>query len=281
MPTGAESRRLSLSVVVTAYEFAALIERALRSVEVAVDALRAGSRDREPVVEVVVVDDGSTDGTDRVVSAFCSARPGWRDLLRPRAGTSNPAASRNAGVAATSGAVVAFLDGDDEYLPHHLLACVDALADPAVGFVKTGVRLSDPVHAEWKDHLERSCLASATCVRRRWHDHVGGFPDLHLFSRRWGTGGEEVRHELDVYGGREDVEYIAALRDATHGARVPTETVVHHRRPGNSFDRQYDKLSQPPGHPLPPVPQEDRYRYAVGRLLAERDRLQRADGPRG
>ncbi|MCZ7649668.1 MAG: glycosyltransferase [Thermoanaerobaculia bacterium] len=61
-----------------------------------------------PPFEVVVVDDGSTDGTAEWLAGL---RPGY-PLIRLRQPNRGPAAARNAGVAAARGARVAFL-GDD------------------------------------------------------------------------------------------------------------------------------------------------------------------------
>jgi len=64
--------------------------------------------------QVIVVDDGSTDDTQRVLRDFGSAID---VLAQPNQGAS---AARNAGIAAAHGTWVAFLDSDDVWLEHHL-----------------------------------------------------------------------------------------------------------------------------------------------------------------
>ena len=73
-------------------------------------------------IEVVVVDDGSRDGTWAVISAY-AARD--RRVLPVRlAAQSGPAAARNAGLAQASGRWVALLDADDAFLPDRLATLV-------------------------------------------------------------------------------------------------------------------------------------------------------------
>jgi GT2 family glycosyltransferase len=95
-----------------------------------------------PAIEVVVVDDGSTDGTGALLAERFGGDDRVRCLPRPNGG---PAAARNTGLAAARGDFVAFLDSDDEWLPWKLefqLACLDRL--PAAGMVWSDMSAVDP-----------------------------------------------------------------------------------------------------------------------------------------
>ena len=77
-------------------------------------------------LELVVVDDGSADGTAEHLEASFSD-PRLRVLRQENRGVS---AARNRGVGATSGAWVAFLDSDDLWLPGKLERQLAAVAEP-------------------------------------------------------------------------------------------------------------------------------------------------------
>jgi glycosyltransferase involved in cell wall biosynthesis len=147
----------SVSVIVTAHNCGRFLPRTLGSVVDAVDALSRQQNSSPSGTEVVLVDDGSTDDTPRICHHFASTRSGWRVIRRPRA--SSPSAARNAGVRASSGAILFFLDGDDLFLPEHLAACCRVLTDN-FDFVKTGVRLADPVHPDWQERIANSLVRS-------------------------------------------------------------------------------------------------------------------------
>lgn len=112
-----------ISVVIPAYNAARFIGQTLESVLAQTHA----------ALDVVVVDDGSSDATSQVVEAL-AARDGRVRLVRqPNAGVS---VARNRGAAEARGPVLAFLDADDLWLPHTagtLLARL--LDDPSIGLV--------------------------------------------------------------------------------------------------------------------------------------------------
>jgi GT2 family glycosyltransferase len=101
-----------VSVVVPLYNKADSILRTLRSV----------AAQTVEDFEVIVVDDGSTDGGGEIVRAF--ADPRVRLLRQPNGG---PGVARNAGLALARGEFVSFLDADDEWLPTFLEAGLRAL----------------------------------------------------------------------------------------------------------------------------------------------------------
>jgi glycosyltransferase involved in cell wall biosynthesis len=84
------------------------------------------AQDYEPV-ELIVVDDGSTDGSGDIAGARGA------HVIRQEGG--GLAAARNAGLAAAQGELVAFIDADDVWLPGKLVRQVEYLLDrPDVGF---------------------------------------------------------------------------------------------------------------------------------------------------
>ena len=103
------SARLSdsrFAVIIPAYNAEATLGLALRSVSV----------QTRPDFEVVVVSDGSTDGTADIAMAF-SSDPRFRLVCCAHRGV---AAARNAGIEESSAELVVFLDADDLLLPTYL-----------------------------------------------------------------------------------------------------------------------------------------------------------------
>jgi glycosyltransferase involved in cell wall biosynthesis len=114
-----------VSVVIPAYNSA-------RTVRPAIDSALAQTMND---LEVIVVDDGSTDGTAEVARAVDDRRVNV--LVQENAGA---AAARNTAIAAASGRYVGLLDADDLWLPHKLERQLELLQSRAdVSAVQTGV----------------------------------------------------------------------------------------------------------------------------------------------
>lgn len=103
------------SVIIPSYNRADFLDRALRSV------LAQTCQD----FEVIIADDGSTDRTPELIADWQRQFDGRLRVLWLAHG--GAAAARNAGIAASRGRMIAFLDSDDEWLPHHLATCQEAL----------------------------------------------------------------------------------------------------------------------------------------------------------
>lgn len=106
-----------LSVIIPVYNVAPFIGRTLSSVLGAIDALLSIQNRGKPLVgnqdvEVICVDDGSTDGSDGVLAAFASKDHRIKVVSQKNAGVS---AARNAGLDIAIGAWIAFVDGDDTW----------------------------------------------------------------------------------------------------------------------------------------------------------------------
>lgn len=114
-----------VSIVVPLYNKGKYVLRALASI---------GGQSRTDF-EVLVVDDGSTDGGGELAARYPDRR--FRVLRQANAG---PGAARNRGLAEASAELVAFLDADDEWLPDYLersLALLEACG-PDVATVTSG-----------------------------------------------------------------------------------------------------------------------------------------------
>jgi glycosyltransferase involved in cell wall biosynthesis len=154
---------------------------------------------RYPELEVVVVDDGSTDDTAEVAARY--ADRGVRCVHRPQGGAGR---ARNTGMRATSAPLIAFLDADDAWLPDRVAAGVAHLErHPEIALVAAhafacdeAMRPSSIVHALRGPASGRMLEAllvhnvvlnpSSVLVRRSALEAAGGFSEI-PFGEDWDT----------------------------------------------------------------------------------------------
>jgi glycosyltransferase involved in cell wall biosynthesis len=185
-----------VSIAIPTYNRADLVAKAIDSV------LDQDYLDRE----VIVVDNGSTDGTPAVLDAYGDR---IRVLSRDNLGR---AGGRNEAILAARGELIAFLDSDDEWLPGSLARRVYALDQhPDVGMVHGHVTVIDEqgrcfdavterqraLARAYHEHgvtyagyaLHCMCLTSTTLVRRSCFEQLGLYDpaiaveDLDLYLR--------------------------------------------------------------------------------------------------
>ena len=178
---------MRVSVVIPAYNQARFVAQAVESV----------LAQTMPAAEVIVVNDGSTDETAAVLDQFQTP---VRVLTQQNQGVSR---ARNAGVAASSGDAVAFLDADDAWKPNKLAAQVELLeGNPELGLVHCGVEQIDSHGQVLGHHLDgmqgwvfeemllfrRSVIlggGSGVMLRRELFEELGGFDPSLSTSADW------------------------------------------------------------------------------------------------
>jgi glycosyltransferase involved in cell wall biosynthesis len=179
---GPDAANPLVSAVIPTYNRGHVIERAVNSVL---------AQTYRPI-EIIIVDDGSTDDTAAIVERL--AVPTLRYYRSPT--NIGASAARNLGIARACGDLIAFLDVDDEWLPDKTarqVACFAGEPD-TLGVVYCGIR---EISARWApvDRVPRHrgdlfetlrvvnvLRTSGVMVRRRVFEDVGGF-DCDLTAR--------------------------------------------------------------------------------------------------
>ena len=199
-----------VSVVIAAYNSERFIADALDSVFAEV-----GEQD-----DVIVVDDGSTDGTADVVRRYPEAR-----LIQQ--GNAGPAAARNTAIRLSSAAFIAAIDHDDLWPAGRLDRMVAALeANPEAGYVagrqrlvvSPGAPLPYWLKSTEPEELERFQHERATgmiMIRRSVLDRVGLFD-------------ESMTH------GGEDIDWVFRCREAGYSeVKIDDEVLIRRLHGGN------------------------------------------------
>ena len=167
---------MTLSVIIPTYNRADLLMQALKSVQ----------KQTHPVDEVIVVDDGSTDGTrDRVLSEF----PDVQLFSQPQSGVSS---ARNAGIRQARGEWVAFLDSDDLWKPKKIarqLAALEKTRGYRLCYTNEEWRKNGAwknqrkIHQKYSGWIYPRCLPlciispSSALVHKSLLDEIGGFDE--------------------------------------------------------------------------------------------------------
>jgi glycosyltransferase involved in cell wall biosynthesis len=205
-----------VSVVIPTYQHGRYLGRAVASV-------RAQGRDD---LEIVVVDDGSTDETPRVLAEL--AGPDLRAIRVSHAGRT---AARNRGIRESRGEWVAFLDADDRWLPGKLDAQMRALAraGDAAAFTYGGSAMVDD---DGEVRSLRPATPACTPATLVWGNQV---PTSSVVARRSALTAVGLFDE-SLPSLSEDWDLW--LRLATAGEAVPVEEIVIAERLSR-FDDKY------------------------------------------
>lgn len=120
----------AVSIVIPAYNAAAFVSAAIESAR----------RQTFDDIEIIVIDDASTDATPAIIGALAQGDSRIRPIRLPR--NAGPAASRNAGLAAARGSWIALLDADDSYAPSRIEVLLSRVRGGDIDVVADNVALT-------------------------------------------------------------------------------------------------------------------------------------------
>ncbi len=220
----------TISVIVATYNAAAFIGDALDSV------LRQTLAD----LEVIVVDDASTDATRTVLAARAAADPRLRLVALTENG--GPGRARNAGLARARGEWIAVLDADDAFAPDRLTRLLALARVERADLVADNLRLLHEDRAETLlapegDPLTLDALAFIAGNRGR----RGQGRNLYGFLKPLIRRSFLEQHGLRYPEIRLAEDYFLALECLIHGARfvVGREALYDYRVRGDSLTATY------------------------------------------
>jgi glycosyltransferase involved in cell wall biosynthesis len=188
------------------------------------DAVSSALAQRSVSIEVIVVDDQSTDGTWAVLEQFGDA---IQKVRQPKGG---PYKARNLGARLARGAWLAFLDADDQWLPDKLTTQL-AAADPNTSLIFTDCenfgschrvkpRQSDSTEFFEGEVFEPLLLGnfismSSVLIRQSSFDRLGGFSEQHTGVQDW-----DLWLRYAASGGRVKVVREALTRYRIHAGQM-------------------------------------------------------------
>lgn len=246
----------AVSVIIPSYNCAAFLPAALDSA--------LGQTYSE--LEIIVVDDGSTDDTPRAVAPYLDRIRYIRQANKGLAG------ARNTGIRASTGEFIALLDADDAWLSHKLALQMPCFGDPLVGisYSDFSVRYSDgrflpsylshrPLAAEGfvlESYVRSRYLFPSTMVLRRvaieecglFDEEMIASEDIELFARiclRWKVSlvnvplmiRNEGTHNITANSEKMNAYTILALHKVLH--REPNLPASARRAIYQELGRQY------------------------------------------
>ena len=201
-----------VTVVIPCHNDADVLERSVSSIR----------RDEVDGVQIIIVDDASTDDSVAVAEGLAEGRDDVAVLALPE--SLGPAGARNRGFALAKGPFICFLDSDDEHLAGFLGRCVEIMRGvPHVASVRTGMEFVGarrPIGPLQYEALVNSGPQNLV-ARRAVVEVLGGFP------------------EADVYLGEtagEDIVFRTLLRDCFTQARIEDKLLRYHVKPGSHLE---------------------------------------------
>ena len=197
-------RQPSVTIVVPAYNRATLIR----------DAIASLRSQRDVDTDIVVVDDGSTDGTRDVVRDVIAADPRVRLIESIHGGV---AVARNTGVRAAAADYITFLDSDDLCAPGRLRRQIDKLVSRPEIAVVTG-------HSRWFTKMGRDLQPAPGSM---WYRRTDPILSNAMFRRAIFL---DIGMFDESLAFAEDIDFYFRLFEANARILVEVETATYYRQ---------------------------------------------------
>jgi glycosyltransferase involved in cell wall biosynthesis len=210
-----------VSIIVPAYNAERFLARTLRS----------ALQQTYVTLEMIIIDDGSTDSTGAVARAFAQSDHRVRVISVPNGGV---AKARNIGISEAAGEFVAFLDADDLWHPTKLerqMAVLDEMKDAAAVYaLSRDIDIDDRVFGRGR----RAAFNGYAFARHLYIRPIGNGSTL-LVRRvnALAVGGYEPSWAARGIGGCEDLDFELKLAAKYPMAAVPLYLVGYRHYPGN------------------------------------------------
>lgn len=157
-----------------------------------VETLQSVCNQDYSAIEIIIVNDGSTDSSEKTITDFIAAANNITiQLIHQK--NSGPSVARNTGASKATGKYLLFLDADDKIASNFVSECIavfDSKSD--ANLVYSEAELFEAATGKWElsnfkmpDFLIQNCIYITAMIKRSSFNEVGGFDESISFSEDW------------------------------------------------------------------------------------------------
>lgn len=220
-----------VSIIIPVYNAGAYLERCLDSL---------CNQDYNNI-EVVIVNDGSTDASESIINRYMDRIPGIKYIAQENAGVS---AARNVGIEASTGEYMLFVDADDYVDKHFVSAMTEAMIKQAKDFVICGFH---EVDSEAGTDREKSLIKPGTVSVKDAVNRALAYRDI--TSALWNKGFRAsiirdygIRFNKDIAIGEDLLFFVEYCMHSNSGMIIPECLYFYEKNPNGAMKQKGDSF---------------------------------------